>query len=469
MTISNNSKMSIPKHRYLVSWIVAIAMFMETLDITIIAVAIPTMAADFNVNPLNLKLALTAYLLSLAVFIPISGWVADKWGTKRIFITAIGLFTLGSLACALSQHLMPLVMARLLQGLGGAMMLPVGRIVVLKSFPKSELIRATNNMIMPALIGPALGPLLGGAIVHFVSWRWIFIVNIPMGFVGMWLARRYMVNYCEDNVPKLDWVGFLLLGMGLVCFSLFLQSISDTAIGASLMMTFLVAACLLLTCYVLWSAKRSNPILAIKLFKIKTFAKGISGSLLSRMTISAMPFLLPLLFQIGFGWSPLVSGLLVAPQALGMITGKSLVGYSLRHLGFKNSLIINSFIMALFVISFSFIQPNTPYWLIAAQVYLFGVTVSTQFTGVNLLCYSELPKSDISQATSFNSTVQQYSGSLSIAVASIFVSYFAGTSLQTNKLPAMSLSHTFLVMVGFLFIAELLFFTLKKTDGQGIG
>lgn len=459
---------SLLANRFIVAWIVAVAMFMETLDITIVTVTIPTMAVSFGVSPLSLKLALTSYLLSLAVFIPISGWVADKWGTKRVFISALVVFTLGSLACALSQSLGELVAARLLQGLGGAMLLPVGRIVVLKTFAKTELVRATNHMTMPALLGPALGPLLGGLIVHYVSWRWIFIINLPMGVIGIILANRLMINYQEKTPPPLDLTGFLLLAFGLTCFSLFLEFMSFGAIGPNVSMTCFVSSLLFFMLYVLWSAKQKHPILGIDLLRIKVYAKGISGSLLSRITISSVPFLMPLLFQVSFGWPALVSGLLVAFQAIGMLTGKSLVGHSLKFFGFKNSLLINSLVMALMVISLSFIKSYTPYWVIMAQLYVFGVTVAIQYTTVNLLCYSGIAPQDISKSTSLYSIVVVYSSNLGIAIAGLGVGYFAGVSAQSQHLPALALSHTFLVMTGFVLIAEALFLTLKATDGSGV-
>lgn len=461
--------MSIFTSRFIVPWVVAIAMLMETIDMTILSTAIPVMAQSFQISPLSLKLALTAYLISLAVFIPISGWMADKWGAARVFISALGVFTLGSLACALSQDLTALVIARFVQGIGGAMMMPVGRIVVLKTFDKSELIRATNNMIMPGLIGPALGPLLGGLIVHHLSWRWIFIVNIPIGIIGIFLAKRFMINYREENHYALDWVGFLLLGFGLISFSMLLELLANGVTAIVQIMIAAIISTILLVGYALWSKQVTHPILALYLFNIRTFAKGISGSLLSRITISAMPFLMPLLFQIGFGWSPVVSGALVSTQAIGSMLGKGMVKMLIRHLGFKRMLIVNSLIMAVMVGFFYWTTAETSKWLIAIALTLFGAAMAIQYSGVNLLCYADMPKADISKATSLNSMVQQYSGSIAIAFSAIVITIFAGGALQAQHLSSDMLTKACLAMTLFVILAVGIFVTLSDKDGSGIG
>lgn len=454
--------------KYYIPFAIAFAMFMETLDSTILGTAIPHIALSLHVSPISLKIALTSYLLSLAIFIPISGWFADRFGTKKIFITALLVFTVGSLFCALANTLTMLVLARISQGLGGAMMMPVGRLILLKSFPRNELVRATNFVTIPALLGPALGPVLGGVIVSFVSWRWIFFVNIPFGLLGAWFAYRVLSNHIAEQVHALDFTGFVLFGVALAGFAFSLGILSEGAAEFGLAAKVFVAACGLLFIYFIRARYVAFPFINMTLFKVSTFRITLIGSFLSRCGIGGMPFLLPLFFQLSLGKSALHSGLLLAPYALGMMLMKSMVKPALKAFGFKRILLVNTVLLGVAMGVFAFVSDATPVAWILALVLASGLLTSLQFSCMNVLTFADLPHHQLSMGTSLASANQQLSMSFGIALAAISLKYFLGQHGNPFDIQLHVFHQTFLILGIMTALTAMIFTLLHVNDGAEI-
>lgn len=395
--------------------IVACALFIENMDSTVISTSLPAIAQDLATDPIALKLALTTYLLALAVFIPISGWVADRFGARPTFMSAIGVFLLGSIGCAASNSLETMVAARFLQGMGGAMMVPVGRLVLLRTVPKNELVLALSWLTIPALVGPVVGPPLGGFITTYFDWRWIFLINIPMGLLGIVLAKRFIPDI-RESTPPLDWRGFALAGLGLA-----LAMFGFSTLGRHLVSTPLAIAALVIGVggmfgYV-WHARRHpHPLLDLGLFRLPTYRAGVLGGSVFRIGIGAIPFLLPLMLQLGFGLSPVQSGLLTFVSAVGAMFMKTIAANVLRRFGFRNILIFNALISALMLCSFGLFRPQTPHVFIIATLLISGCFRSLQFTSLNAISYAEVDSPKMGQASSLAGMMQQLSLSMGVAV-----------------------------------------------------
>ena len=339
--------------RILLPLIVACALFMENLDSTVLSTALPAIARDFGASPIHLKLALTSYLLALAVFIPASGWMADRFGARAIFRIAIAVFTLGSIACGLSSSIPEIVAARVVQGIGGSMMMPVGRLVILRSIPKHELVGSLAWLTVPALLGPVLGPTVGGFITTYFEWRWIFWINVPVGILGLVLATLYLPDIRGEERPRFDGLGFLLTAFGLALFMT-----GSTTLGLGLMPAPYVAAILgtgavLLVIYIVRSRRMASPIIDLSLLRIPTMGASLLGTLLFRIGVGATPFLLPLMLQVGFGMTPFQSGMITFASAIGAIAMKFAAPPILRRFGFRRVLIANALIAGAFVFSAS--------------------------------------------------------------------------------------------------------------------
>jgi EmrB/QacA subfamily drug resistance transporter len=410
-----------PLRRALVPLIVACALFMENLDSTVIATALPSIAQAFGEDPLRLNLAITSYLLSLAVFIPLSGWAADRYGARSVFRAAIITFTLASAGCGLANSLPELVAARILQGVGGAMMVPVGRLVMLRTVPKAELMRAMSYLTVPALIGPVLGPPLGGFIVTYGSWRWIFYINLPIGVLGILLATMFIENVKEPGDWPLDLRGFILAGLGLTGLMFGFETAGRGVLPDASVLALLAAGGLCVALYVLHARVRPYPIIDLKLLRIPTFAAAIVGGSLFRVGIGALPFLLPLMLQLGFGLTPLASGLLTFTSAAGAMTMKMAAAPIIRALGFRKVLLGNAVVSSLFALSYSFFTPSTPHWLIVLALLAGGFFRSLQFTSTNALIFADVPPSLMSRATSFQSMIQQLSVSIGIGAGALLL------------------------------------------------
>lgn len=395
--------------------IVACALFIENMDSTVISTSLPAIARDLGTEPVEIKLALTTYLLSLAVFIPVSGWVADRFGARRTFACAIGVFLLGSLACAASGSLGTLVAARFLQGMGGAMMVPVGRLVLLRTVPKSDLVQALSWLTIPALVGPVVGPPLGGFITTYFDWRWIFLINLPMGALGIVLGLRYIPTLKEPTTP-LDWRGFLLSGLGLAAAMFGFSTLGRHLLPTWLAALALVAGIALLAGYVRHARTFATPLLDLGLFRLATYRLGILGGSLFRIGIGAVPFLLPLMLQVGFGLNPLQSGLLTFASAAGALVMKTLAARVIRRFGFRRVLVLNAVIASAMLAAYGLFRPTTPHLVVMAVLLVGGCFRSLQFTGLNAISYDEVDARRMGQASSMSGMMQQLSLSIGVAI-----------------------------------------------------
>ena len=415
--------MAIPRV-ILIPLIVACALFMEQIDSTVIATSLPVLAVDMGVDPIALKLALTAYLVSLAVFIPISGWVADRFGARTVFRSAIGVFMLGSILCGISHTLPEFVAARFFQGIGGAMMVPVGRLVILRSVEKSDLVRALSYLSMPAMLGPVIGPPLGGFITTYFHWRWIFFINIPISILGIYLATRFIENMHGEKSNPLDWVGFLLSATGCSLLMLGLATAGRHLISADASWACMGIGTLALLAYVWHFRRTAYPLVDLRLLRISTLRISVVGGSLFRIGIGALPFLLPLMMQLGFGLSAFHSGLLTCASAVGVIFIKTIVIRILKRFGFRRIMIYNAILGAISVGVLGLFTATTPYAVMVIVLLVGGCVRSIQFTSVNALAYADIASKDMSQATSIASVAQQLSVGLGVTVA--------GLALQTS-------------------------------------
>src|SRR5277367_4977962 len=415
----------------LLPWLVAVAFFMESLDTTVLNTAVPAIAKALAVAPLSMKAVLSSYTLSLAVFIPISGWMADRFGTRRVFAFAIGFFTLGSLLCGISNNIHVLVADRILQGCGGAMMVPVGRLTLVRTFAKSELIRAMSFVAIPGLVGPMLGPIAGGLIVAYFHWRVIFFVNLPIGLIGLVLVYLHLPDYREKSNP-LDIIGLILFGTGIALLSYVLEVFGEHTLSVREVLGLLAISILLLAGYWLNAAKTRFPLLALSLFRIRTFRAAVSGSFFTRLGIGGIPFVLPLLYQVGLGLTPIQSGLLMMPQAIAAMSLKMTMPKILTRFGYRAVLISNTLILGLLIALFGTIGRDTPVWLIVAQGFCFGFFSSLQYTSMNTLVYADITEQQASAASSIASTMQQMSMSFGVAWASLVTGFFIPDRLHSN-------------------------------------
>jgi EmrB/QacA subfamily drug resistance transporter len=405
----------------LVPLVVACAMFMQNLDSTVIATALPTIAQSLDESPLTLNVAITCYLLSLAVFIPISGWTADRFGARRVFSAAIVVFTLGSIGCGMANSLGALVAARILQGMGGALMVPVGRLVLLRTVEKSDLVRAMSYVSVPALIGPVMGPPLGGFIVTYASWRWIFFINIPIGILGIILVNLLVGDLKETGRRPFDLGGFALTGIGLATLAFGFENIGRGALSGILVAALLAvgASCTLL--YLRHAHRVAYPIIDLALFQIPTYAAASIGGFLFRMGLGALPFLLPLMLQVGFGLDALSSGLLTFASAAGAMTMKMTAARIIRTLGFRIVLVGDAVISALFLFGYSLFRPDTPHLVIFLGLLAGGFFRSLQMTSINTLSYADVPAAMLSRATSLTSMAQQLSQTVGVAAGAMLL------------------------------------------------
>jgi EmrB/QacA subfamily drug resistance transporter len=396
--------------------IIACALFMENMDSTVIATSLPTIARDLREDPIALKLALTSYLLSLAVFIPISGWMADRFGARTVFRSSICVFMGGSILCALSGSLAGFVAARFVQGMGGAMMVPVGRLVVLRSTSKAELVRAMSYLTIPALIGPVIGPPLGGFISTYFHWRWIFFINIPISIIGLVMAARHIENLKEAVVQPLDWGGFLLSAVGLSCLMLGLATAGRQLVPLPESLASILIGFFLVCVYVRTARRKTHPLLDLGLFQTPTFRIGVVAGLFFRIGIGAIPFLLPLFLQLGFGLSSFESGMLTCASAAGALFMKTIAVRILQRFGFRCVLLWNTVLAALSLMLIGLFTAHTPHALIVVVLLVGGCFRSLQFTSLNALAYADIDRPQMSQATSLASVVQQLAAGLGVTV-----------------------------------------------------
>ena len=454
--------------RYL-PWVVASALFMEQLDSTIINTAVPTMAESLNVTPLSLKSVVTSYIVSLAVCIPASGWMADRFGTRRVFSVAVGIFTISSILCGLAVNAPMLVATRILQGIGAAMMMPVGRLTIVRTFAKSELLMAMNFVIIPALIGPMLGPTIGGLIVHWLSWRVIFFVNVPVGIVALVLIRRYMPDYRDEKARPLDLVGLVLFGAGAALLSWLLEVFGEHEIDPTSAAILLGISLCLLAAFG-WHARESaHPLLRLALFKVRTFRVSVVGGFITRLGIGGLPFLLPLLYQLGLGLPAWQSGLLMMPTAMAAMGMKFFSVRVLRRFGFRQVLVVNTVMSGLTICAFALVTPATPIPLIVCIGLAQGFFNSLQFTSINSMAYADIEPQDSSMAATIASTLQQMSLGFGLACGSLITGWYLAGLPQTDAVAVSSALHrAFLTLGGLTIVSSLSFWTLRASDGENV-
>jgi EmrB/QacA subfamily drug resistance transporter len=452
----------------LVPWLIAVAFFMESLDTTILNTAVPTMATALHVAPLSMKSVLASYTLSLAVFIPISGWMADRFGTRRVFGSAIGIFTLGSFMCGISSNLHVLVACRILQGCGGSMMVPVGRLTLVRTFAKSELVRAMSFVAIPALIGPMLGPIAGGLIVGYFHWRLIFFLNIPIGLAGLILVYLHLPDYREKTNP-LDVAGLILFGSGIALLSYVLEVFGEHTLTTVEILGLLAISILLLSAYGFHASRTAHPMLDLVLFKIRTFRAAVGGSFITRLGIGGIPFLFPLLYQVGLGFTPIQSGLMMMPQAIAAISLKFTMPKILARFGYRGVLISNTLLIGMLILLFATIGKSTPLWIVIIEMLFYGFFTSLQYTCMNTLVYADVTTAQESSASSIASTAQQMAISFGVASASLVTVFFLPAKYLSDPNQFIHGIHrAFFVLGGMTLLSTVVFSELRKGDGDAV-
>jgi len=460
MTLDDSTKRALP-------WLVAIAFFMQTLDGTILNTALPAMARDLGESPLRMQSVVIAYMLTVALLIPASGWLADRFGTRRMFVTAILLFSLGSLLCALSRALPQLVAARVVQGIGGALLLPIGRLAILRGFPRSELLKALAFVTIPGLLGPLVGPTLGGWLVEVATWHWVFLINLPVGLLGIVFSLRFMPDM-RGAGGRFDWPGFVLFSLGLVLVSLALQGLGEHAISVAASILMLVAGLAAVIGYWLHAARAPQPLFSLALFQIPTFSIGIAGNLFSRLGSGAMPFLMPLFLQVGLGYAPATAGMSMIPTALGAMLCKTFAPQVIARFGYRLVLSSNTLLLGLMIASFALIGHDAPHLLILAMLGVFGVINSLQFTAMNTLTLGDLDDVNASSGNSLLSVVMQLSMSLGVAAGAALLVAFTGAASVAQGTETLQAFHATFLCVGLLSaVAACIFLQLGRGEAPG--
>ncbi|CNH41849.1 putative membrane transport protein [Yersinia thracica] len=445
-------------------WIAAMAFFMQALDATILNTALPSIAESLNRSPLTMQSAIISYTLTVAMLIPVSGWLADRFGTRRVFILAVSLFTLGSLLCALSGSLPFLVASRVIQGVGGAMMMPVARLALIRAYPRSELLPVLNFVTIPGLIGPVMGPLLGGLLVTYATWHWIFILNIPIGLLGIFYARKYMPDF---TMPKraFDIIGFLLFGSSLVLISVSLEIMGRPDIASYLPALVLLGGLLMLLFYIFHAKDHPNPLIGLPLFKTRTFSVGIAGNVASRLGTGCVPFLMPLMLQVGFGYSAIIAGCMMAPTAIGSMMAKSAVTQVLRSLGYRKVLVGITAIIGVLIALFAFQSPGMSPWMMILPLFVLGMAMSTQFTAMNTITLADLTDNNASSGNSVLAVTQQLAISFGVAISAVVLRFYDGLSVGNN---IDHFHYTFITMGAVTLLSSVVFLLLKPKDGDNL-
>ncbi len=442
-------------------WIAAMAFFMQALDATILNTALPAIAVSLDRSPLAMQSAIISYTLTVAMLIPVSGWLADRFGTRKIFIIAVTLFTLGSLLCALSGTLGLLVASRIIQGVGGAMMMPVARLALLRAYPRSELLPVLNFVTMPGLVGPILGPLLGGVMVTYLTWHWIFLINIPIGILGIIYARKYMPDFTTPK-RRFDLAGFLMFGISLVMISVGIELFGERIVSGWLASAVLAGGVVLLLLYIQHARRHPFPLIGLPIFRTRTFSVGIIGNIASRLGTGCVPFLMPLMLQVGFGYSAIIAGCMMAPTAVGSILAKSTVTQVLRWFGYRKTLVGITIFIGVMIMSFALQSPGASIALMVAPLFILGMAMSTQFTAMNTITLADVTDENASSGNSVLAVTQQLSISFGVAVSAAVLRFYESFESTTVD----HFHATFLTMGVLSVFSAAVFMLLKPGDGR---
>ncbi|OCG21126.1 MFS transporter [Gilliamella sp. wkB108] len=457
-----NSEIQLSPFVYrILPWIAAFAFFMQSLDTSILNTALPTMAKDLNESPLNMQSAVISYALTLALFIPVSGFLSDRFGTRNIFVMAVSLFTVGSLLCALSNSLIFLDISRVIQGIGGSMMVPVSRLVLIKSFKRSEFLVALNTATIPGLVGPVLGPVLGGYLVDMVSWHWVFFINLPIGILGAIISWRYMPNIKGERMP-FDLFGFLFIVITFISATLSVEFLSHNQVG-HFSLILAVISIIFLFIYRRYAQKAKAPLFPLSLFDIRTFKIGIVGNLVCRLGISGVPFLIPLLLQVGFGYTPMFAGVMLVPMALASICLRLFIPRILSRLGYRLVLIANTIFAGILIFLMSQLNLSTPIAVICLLLFCIGGVNSMQFTAMNSITLANLHGETTSSGNSLMAVNQQLAISFGTGFGAVLVRLISNT---TSTIHAFQI--TFIILGVVTVLSSFIFARLKGQDGQNL-
>ncbi len=445
-------------------WIAAMAFFMQSLDATILNTALPAIAKSLDHSPLTMQSAIVSYTLTVAMLIPVSGWLADRFGTRTVFIYAVSFFSLGSLACALSPNLSFLVVSRVIQGIGGAMMMPVARLALLRAYPRSELLPILNFVSMPGLLGPILGPMLGGILVTYATWHWIFIINIPIGLLGIIYAKKNMPNLTMPKCP-FDFRGFILFSMGLVVISISFDLFGHQTLSGYVPLALFSSGLIMILGYIFHAKRHANPLINLHLFQTRTFSLGIVSNLATRLGTGALSFIIPLMLQVGFGFSALMAGIMMAPNAIGSILAKSFVTQILTRFGYRNTLIWVTVIIGVMISQFSLQTPELPIAFLIVPLFILGMVMSTQFTAMNTITLSDLNDHNASAGNSLLAVIQQLSISLGVTISAAILRFYESMRYGST----VEHFHYTFITIGMITLASaFIFLLLTQEDGSNL-
>lgn len=445
-------------------WLVACGFFMQTLDSTIVNTALPAIAKSLHSSPLKMQSVVVAYLLTMAMIIPASAWISDQFGVRRVFIGALALFVTGSLFCAASQNLTQLILARIVQGAGGALLLPVGRLALLRSVPHEQFLQAISFVAIPGLIGPLIGPVLGGWLSESVSWHWIFLINLPVGAIGILASFLYMKRDSQRETFPFDAVGYSLLAFGMVTVSLALDAGDSLGLKRAGVLLLIVFGLASLTAYWIHAARSTRPLFSPKIFSIPTLSIGLLGNLFSRLGSSSMPFLVPLFLQVNMGYSPFRAGLMLLPMAIAGIGIKRFAPLLIYKLGYRNVLVLNTLLIGISMSSFFWVDASRNWWFLSVQLFVFGGVNSLQFTAMNTLTLKDLEDQYTSSGNTMLSMVQMLAMGMGVALAAGVLEAF--TDLFGNENMLLAFKGTFACMGLVTFSSSMIFWQLKKEDGK---
>ena len=444
--------------------IIAASFFMEGLDTSIINTSLPRMAEDLNATPPQMSAAITSYLLSLAIFIPISGWIADRFGYKQIYCAAIATFTIGSVMCGLSDSLPMLIASRIVQGIGGAMMTPVGRMILVRAFPKHQLMRAMTFNMLPANLGPTLGPLLGGYITETFSWHWNFFLNAPFGVLGIVLALKYFKNEKLANPSRFDWPGFVIIALGLVALQLAIENLTVPDYDRTRQTILVCAAIFFLGTYGVYALRHKAPVVDLRMFRLRLFTIAVLVGNISRLSVFPISFLVALFLQVGFGYSPLEAGSVTMWFTAGALLMRANVANIVRALGLRTMLVACSLLSALMSFGFIFFTAETPAYFISVYGFVFGMLRNAQHQSVSALAYSDVPRDEVSKSTTISTLIQRGGQSFGVAMAASLLAVFAGG----DEIAAEDFQPVFIILALITASAVLGFMRLRPEDGAEI-